>query len=121
MFEIFDISTTVLLRILYLALFAAGSVVAAFLARWLKQKADAERQRLDSELSGKQRLALDNILITAVQAAEMVGKPGSDKFLFVKGLALKAVKDLGIELTDGELNAMIESAVYELNLLAKAK
>ena len=115
--ELFDISTTVLYRLAVLAAFVLASAALTFLARWLKVKADVAKADFLSQLSGSQRFALDTAITTAVQAAEQSVKTGDAKLAYVKGLALQAAHKLGIELTDGQLTALIESAVYDLRQL----
>lgn len=120
MLQLFDLSTTVLYRLFILAALVIGAGALTFLARWLKVKAEAAKAEMMHELSGSQRFALDTAITIAVQAAQQVVTEKDKRFLYAKELALQAAQSLGIELTDSQLNALIESAVYELKREAAA-
>lgn len=111
------------LRLLALLLLGTGSVAGIAGAVLLWTKAQTAKAEAAQKLSGDQRVALDNVITLAVQAAEQLiftaspelqTEANGKKFQYVLVLAQQAAKNLGIEISETQLRAMVESAVYLL-------
>jgi len=93
----------VMYQIASLILTILGLVITYFVVPWLKTK-----------LSNEKLTAIEMWINIAVAAAEQMKTAGiitDDKKTYV----LQFIKDKGITITDQELDALIEAAVYEIN------
>jgi len=93
----------VMYQILSLVLTIMGLVLTYYVVPWLKNK-----------VSGEKLSTVEMWVNIAVSAAEQMKSAGiivCDKKLYV----IQFLKDKGVTITDQELDALIEAAVYELN------
>lgn len=90
-------------QILTLIISLIGVILTYFVVPWLRSKTNT--QQLDTI-----KLWI-NIAVAAAEQMKAVGLLQIDK----KEYVLKFVRDKGITITDQELDALIEAAVFELN------
>lgn len=92
------------IKIALAVLSIVSTLVSALLIPYLRSKTSAETRRRYLE-----------IVTIAVKAAEQIfrgSKTGREK----KDYVLKRLKEIGIKLSEAELNMLIEASVKELNL-----
>lgn len=93
----------VMYQILSLVLTIIGLVITCFVVPWLKTK-----------ISNEKLTAVEmwvNIAVAAAEQKKVAGIITGDKKTYV----LQFLKDKGITITDQELDALIEAAVFEIN------
>lgn len=93
----------VMYQIASLVLTILGLIITYFVVPWLKTK-----------LSNEKLTEIETWVTIAVAAAEQLKKAGK-LTTPKKDHVLKFIKDKGITITDQELEALIEAAVFELN------
>lgn len=100
----------VMYQILSLVLTIIGLVLTYFVVPWLRTKFSNEKLTAIQ----KQLKTIHDWVEIAVAAAEQLKNAGK-LTIPKKDYVLKFIKDKGITITDSELDALIEAAVFEIN------
>lgn len=97
----------IIMQILRLVIMVATALITTYLIPWIKSHTDTEK------LYAIMRWAHE-----AVMAAEQLygAKTGPEKKEFAMALLRKVVDAAHIDITDAELNTLIEAAVGEMNI-----
>ena len=103
----------VLFSVIQIVVVIILGLVSRYVIPWLKMKLDSEK--------GAQLLSWVQTAVTAAEQIITGESKGSERKAFVTEYMAKLLKEKGINITDEQLNLLIESAVKALNTKGESK